>query len=223
MVALILAGGEAPTREHLDTHWPDWAASVDLVIAADSGARHAADLGLIIDRWVGDGDSIDAGLLDRLVAEGVAIERSPVDKDESDTELAIRAALTAGATAILILGATGGRIDHELANLGLLAMPELAAVPTVIYTPGSRLRLRRGPTPDWVPVSGRPGDLVSLLPVDDVVREVETRDLRYPLTAEDLRLGAARGLSNVIAGSAPAVRWRDGRLLVIETPATIDR
>lgn len=223
MTTLILAGGDAPTRTTLDTHWVGWDEAIDLVIAADGGARHAADLALVIDRWVGDGDSIDPALLERLAAAGVVIDRAPVDKDRSDTELAIRSALAAGATSIAILGATGGpRIDHELANLGLLAMPELDAIPTVMYTPGSRLRQLDGPTP-WVSVSGRPGDVVSLLPVSAVVSGIETRDLRFPLAGETLRIGASRGLSNVVGGDAPAVRWRVGRLLIVETPVTIDR
>ena len=46
MVALILADGDAPTRARLDTAWPDWADGIDLVIAADGGARHADDLGV---------------------------------------------------------------------------------------------------------------------------------------------------------------------------------
>ena len=57
--AVVLADGAAPTRLALDTAWPGWDDGVDLVVAADAGARHATALGLRLDRWVGDGDSID--------------------------------------------------------------------------------------------------------------------------------------------------------------------
>ena len=57
--AIVLADGAAPTRAQLDAAWPGWDAGIALVVAADGGARHATALGLRVDRWVGDGDSID--------------------------------------------------------------------------------------------------------------------------------------------------------------------
>ena len=79
MDALILADGDAPTRARLDLAWPGWDANVGLVVAADGGARHAAALGIAIDLWVGDGDSIGEDDLAALAASGVRIERAPVD------------------------------------------------------------------------------------------------------------------------------------------------
>ena len=58
MDALILADGDGPTRAELDRAWPGWDASIGLVVAADGGARLAVPLGVTIDRWVGDGDSL---------------------------------------------------------------------------------------------------------------------------------------------------------------------
>src|SRR6478672_8650223 len=113
MDALILAGGDLASRVELDEAWPGWDASIGLVVAADGGARHAATLGIAIDRWVGDGDSITRADLDALVAAGVPLERTRPDKDESDTELAIEAAIRLGASSVVIVGALGGpRIDH---------------------------------------------------------------------------------------------------------------
>ena len=98
----------------------------DAVVAADGGARHAAAFGLRVARWVGDGDSIGSAELDALAASGVSIGRVPAEKDESDAELALVAAVDGGATEIVVLGALGGpRVDHALANVGLLAHPAL--------------------------------------------------------------------------------------------------
>ena len=140
---MILADGDVPSRARLDRVWPGWDDGVGLVVAADGGARHASALGLTIDRWVGDGDSLDAAALTALEASGVPLERARADKDETDTELAILAALRLGADGIVVLGALGGRIDHTLANIGLLAMPALAGCPAVILDGSTRLSLSR--------------------------------------------------------------------------------
>src|SRR5688572_5729399 len=130
MHALILADGEAPVRAALDRVWPGWDAAIGLVVAADGGALHAATLGVPIDAWVGDGDSLDDAGLTALRTSGVPMRMASRDKDESDTELAVREALARGADGIVIVGGLGGdRIDHALANIGLLAMTDLAERP----------------------------------------------------------------------------------------------
>ena len=226
MDALILADGDGPTRDELDRAWPGWDAAVGLVVAADGGARLAEPLGVRIDRWVGDGDSIGADGLAALKAAGVPVEQARPDKDESDTELAVRAALRDGAEGVVIVGGLGGRrIDHALANIGLLAMPELAGRDAVILDGRSRLTLIQAPPPGGGSVDrrlpGRVGDLVSLLPVGDGVEGVTTRGLAYPLVDEPLPIGAARGLSNVRLDADAGVLIKAGSLLVVESPATL--
>ncbi len=68
-----------------------------------------------------------------------------------------------------------------------------------------------------MPLEGRPGDVVSLLPFDNRVEGIRTEGLRYPLHDEDLETGPARGLSNVRLVAAAAVTVRRGRLLIVET------
>ncbi|MBA2373424.1 MAG: thiamine diphosphokinase, partial [Chloroflexi bacterium] len=169
MKAIVLADGDVQPRDRLDAVWPGWSDGVGLVVAADGGARHAAALGLRLDLWVGDGDSVGDGALRELAGEGVAIERAPIDKDESDTELAIRAAIDRGADGVVILGAFGGRrLDHTLANVGLLALPSLAGRAAALLDAAARIRLLRAPGDGIararLDLSGRVGDLVSLVP-----------------------------------------------------------
>ncbi len=226
MVALILADGDAPTRAGLDVAWPGWDADVDLVIAADGGARLARALGVVLDLWVGDGDSLGEDGIAALAASGVPIERSRPDKDETDVELAVVAAVGRGAERLVILGALGGeRVDHALANVMLLASEDLIGRPACLLDARSRISLLRAPSPDGGP--GRrslaldPGAMVSLLPFGGDAEGVTTDGLVYPLSGETLRLGPARGVSNLVARRDASVTLRRGLLLVVESPATL--
>jgi thiamine pyrophosphokinase len=215
--ALVLADGSVPPPGELDRVWPGWSDGVDLVIAADGGARHAAILGRPIDLWVGDGDSIGGDELAALVASGVPIRRSPVDKDESDTELALVAAIEAGAGRITVVGALGGeRVDHGLANVWLLGHPDLAGRDVRLLDAAVRIRLAG---PGRVTLGGRIGDLVTLLPYGGDAGGLTTGGLRYPLRDESLRTGPSRGLSNVRIADNAFVMVGSGRILVVETPA----
>lgn len=227
---LILADGAAPSRRRLDAAWPGWDSEIGLVIAADGGARHAIAVGRTIDRWVGDGDSIDPADLAALAASGIRIERADPDKDESDTELAVLAALAEGAAWIVILGALGGvRVDHALANIGLLDHPALEGRPAWLYDEeGARLSVLVAPGGEagaagaaTRELAGRPGDLLSLIPLGVTAIGVRTEGLRYPLAGEPLILGRTRGVSNVRTGPVARITLESGRLLVIETPATV--
>src|SRR5687768_15193697 len=99
--------------------------AADLLIAADGGALALLRAGLLPRLVIGDMDSLDAASLAELAERGVELRRYPREKDETDLELALLHAAAAGATAIDILGALGGRWDHTLANVALLALPEL--------------------------------------------------------------------------------------------------
>src|SRR5205823_14427089 len=97
-------------------------ASADLVIAADSGAATALQHGCPPAIIVGDFDSLDPLTAQQLQEQGSRGIAVPVEKDETDTELAVRTAIKQGATAITILGWLGGaRFDHTMANILLLA------------------------------------------------------------------------------------------------------
>ena len=223
--ALVLADGDPPTRAGLDAAWPGWADGIDLVVAADGGARLAAALGLRIDAWVGDGDSLGEAALDELRTAGVPIELAATDKEETDTELGLLAALRAGAREVTIVGALGGlRVDHALANIQLLAHPAAAGVALQLLDARTRLRLLAAPAGDGGPVRlelpGRIGDVVSLVPLVHAAG-VTTDGLRYALSDALLRVGPARGVSNVRERSDASVLIRSGRLLVAELPATL--
>jgi thiamine pyrophosphokinase len=226
-LGIILADGPAPMRADLDAGWPGWDAGTAVVVAADGGARHAATLGLRLDHWVGDGDSIDPALLVELASAGVTIERVAAEKDESDAELALLAALAGGVDEVALIGGLGGpRVDHALANVGLLGHPALAGRPLWLYDEhAARISMLVAPDADGRAATGdftgRIGDLVSLVPIGGSASGVTTDGLRYSLHGEPIELGRTRGVSNVRTAARARVTLEVGRLLVIETPANL--
>jgi thiamine pyrophosphokinase len=210
MKVVVVASGE------LEASDVAWLNDAELVIAADGGAGSLDRLGRAPDLLVGDLDSIDPRLVERLEAAGTRIHRHPIDKEASDTELAVEEAFEAGAAEVVMLGAMGGaRLDHELANLLVLADPALA---------GRQVRVVRGDTQvrglhagDRLVLSGSAGDLVTLLPVGGDAAGVTTEGLQWTLDGATLRMGRSRGLSNEVVSSPASVRLTEGTLLVVET------
>lgn len=183
-----------------------------LIIAADGGAHVAVHFGLRPQVVIGDMDSIDPGLLADLEHNGAAIHRYPAEKNETDLELALIYAAEHDAAAIRVIGAVGGRLDQTLSNIYLLALPPLA---------GCDVRLVADAEETWLvgagehDIDGSVGDTISLLPISKVVRGVTTEALYYPLRDEDLYLGPARGVSNVMRADHARVTVREGMLLIV--------
>jgi thiamine pyrophosphokinase len=184
----------------------------DLLIAVDAGADAVARAGLTPDLLVGDLDSITVLGLADLERRGVELVRLDTAKDETDTEAALRVAVEQGADRITVYNALGGpRLDHLMGNLLLLTAPWLAPVRVTLVDGLHEVFLCKG---DAV-VIGRPGDTVSLLPLSQVVEDVRTEGLRYPLFGEPLRQGATRGVSNELTGVQARVIHGEGALLLI--------
>jgi thiamine pyrophosphokinase len=187
-------------------------ASADLLLAADSGAATALQYDLMPAIVVGDLDSLEALPLQQLQERGSQIIQAPVEKDETDTELAIDTAIEHGATSITLLGALGGsRFDHTMANVMLLAGYE--QLPIQIVDGPTICWLLRGPGSSSF--EGHSGDLLSLIPLTSEATGVRTDGLYYPLHGETLHFGKPRGVSNVLTEEHAEVSLAQGLLLVI--------
>ncbi len=218
---LVVGDGDVPARAALDQAWPAWGADVTWVIGADGGAAHAVALGWQPDLVIGDLDSLAPADAEELVRAGVPIERWPADKDQSDLELALRAALRRSPAPVTIIGALGGpRLDHALAAVWLLALPAARGRSVTLLDATSRVRLLRGP--EALDLKGRAGDLVTLLPFGGPAHGVRSTGLAYPLDGATLAFGPSRGLSNVRIGERAAIALEQGRLLIVESHAMED-
>jgi thiamine pyrophosphokinase len=204
---VVVAGGDRASRA--PSVPPD-----ALVIAADSGVDHAHAIGLRVDVAIGDFDSISEDGLARVEAEGARIERHPEAKDETDLELALDEALRLGATEIVVLGVGGGRLDHLLANVLLMASPKFASCETTAFDGPVRVHVVHGGQPA-TSLPGERGELLTLLPVGGAAWGITTDGLRYPLLGELLASGTSRGVSNVIDTLPASVQLEAGTLLAV--------
>jgi thiamine pyrophosphokinase len=210
--ALVFANGDAcdgpMVRQSLAEFDGAW------VIAADGGARQASRLGLNIQTLIGDMDSLDEQELAAFSVSVADVRRYPAEKNETDLELALLHAASTGATRIRIFSAIGDRIDQTLANVYLLALPELA---------GLDVRIVAGHQECWLVypgehvIRGAPGDTVSLIPVGSAAQGIRTENLYYSLHNETLTLGPARGISNIMQTEAARVWLQQGKLLIVHT------
>ena len=209
--AVIIAHGELEVTPEVQ----GLVRRADLIIAADGGASAAVAQGWWPHLVVGDLDSAPPGVLATVEAHGAKLIRHSPRKDETDTELALQAAIEQGAEEIYLLGVTGNRVDHTLANLLLLGRADLAALRVTVLAGRQRILAIR----DQAEISGRPGDLVSLLPIGGDAEGIWTTGLEYPLRGETLPLGIPRGISNVLTEPRATVRLERGVLLAVVTPA----
>lgn len=183
----------------------------DWLVAADGGARQLGRLGLLPHLLIGDMDSLTREEVAAFERAGVRLQRRPVEKDETDLELALRAALDRCCTRVRIAGAMGGRFDQVLGHLFLLMLPEAAGIDLRLDDGVEEVFLIR----ERGVIDGQPGDVVSLLPLAEPAVEVSTRGLKYPLAAETLYPHRTRGISNVMLLAQAEVYVSSGCLVCV--------
>ncbi|MCP3998190.1 MAG: thiamine diphosphokinase [bacterium] len=203
--ALIVAGGN-PVKTAVLSHLanPSW------VVAADSGLDQAYRLGISPDLVVGDMDSVTPDALARAEDDGVAIERHPMAKDATDLELAIDAASAAGFERATIIGGTGGRMAHTLAN-AMVLLKERSIVLDWRTSRATITAVRSGESQHF---RNSDGPLLSILAIGGPAACSST-GLRWPLGLSPLVAGSTRGISNEITGETATVSVSSGQVLTI--------
>ena len=204
---LIFANGDLPNIEKARSILRD----DDYIICADGGTRHASSLDLKPALVIGDMDSAESSLLQKLQADDVPIELFPRDKNETDLELAINKAIELHSKEIVIVAALGGRLDQTLANIALLTDPRLAAFNIKLDDGVEEIFFCR----DQVQVHGRSGDIVSLIPWQGVVDGIQTTNLKWSLENETLYPEKTRGISNEMTSDVAIVKISSGLLLIV--------
>lgn len=189
----------------------------DLIIAADSGMEFFYRNGLVPNEIVGDFDSVTAGILEffRENNPQIKIRKFQPEKDETDTELALRTAINAGCKKIWLLGAIGTRLDHVLGNIHLLGMAMEQDCECIMLDSCNRIRmLQHGMK---ILREEQYGEYISLFPFTPTVKGLTLRGFKYPLEKYELQCYHSLGVSNEISQDEAEISFEEGILLMVES------
>jgi len=211
MRALIFVNGEYAAATEAAEYYIALAAAADLVIAADGGASQALMLGVTPDLLIGDFDSLAPEELEKASAAGAEIERHPVHKDQTDTELAVAAAEARGCDEIVLVGALGGEPDHLLGNLSVLR--GLAQRDRTARAVAIDVVVRALCAPAKLVLACAPGTRVSLSVLTERA-SVTLSGFDYEVTHGSLCANSCVGLGNAVAQPPATITLHKGELLV---------
>lgn len=195
----------------------------DIIVCADSGLDAAKELGLDIDFLMGDFDSVHKDTLGRFMEENsldgsnTKFARYPAEKDYTDMHLILEWAVEKKPSGIVILGATGGRLDHLIANINILMLPLENNIPAYIVDRNNKLCLI-----DSQYVIKREESrwkYISVYPLTDKVTGVSLNGVKYPLDNVELKKGGSTTVSNEFAADADkaVISLDTGILIVIQS------
>ena len=206
-VGLVL-NGESPSRHDLEQ-----LEDCQEIVCADGAARHLLKANKIPSVIVGDLDSLDPEVYKWVDAMSIPLERHPRDKDYTDGELALQAALKHEPDQLVIIGGHGGRSSMFMANLKILRRAHDAGVDATMMGRGETLRyVDEGEDLD---LSDLHGATFNVLPIGgDAV--VTIQGAQFEGERIELRGASARGVSNIVDKEGPArVETHEGLALVI--------
>ena len=182
------------------------AAEAGTLLAADGGANHLARLGLRPSRVIGDLDSLS----DRTTAwlgEDCLVRRP--DQDRTDLEKALEFAFDElGVGSVVVLAALGGRPDHDLGNLGLLARRALGER-LVFECSNHRVMALSGEAE----LTARPGETWSFWTFDPAAR-VSLGGVRWPVEETPLDASGRPSISNEAVADRIHIRSDGGPVIV---------
>lgn len=209
MKALIISSGEIKDYNLLKKVVED----NDYIVCADGGVNHLLKIDKTPNIVLGDLDSVGKEELEVLKKKSIEIKKFPPMKDETDTELCVDYLLEKGFKNITLMGVTGTRIDHMLANIYLLKKIYKAGYSGSIIDENNRIYY----TEDKISLEKRKDYFVSLIPINKEGVEISLEGFLYPLKNEHLDFGSTRGISNKIIEETGEIKLYSGCILVIES------
>jgi len=184
---------------------------IDKIIAVDGGANKVRNLNLLPDLIIGDLDSITEKNKKYYSKKNIETIKYPVEKDQTDSEIAVDYCLENNFKELYLTSALGGRIDQQLANINLLEyIYELNLKARIISKKIEIALIDRKKQ-----FFNKKGFRLSLIPQSKVVRGLNIKGCKYNLDNMDIERSKSRGISNLILGAEAEVNLQSGLLFYI--------
>lgn len=200
---IVIGAGKLETEFLSEFSWRP----SDFIICADGGLRHAQQVGIRPDLLIGDQDSFTEGF-----PEGIPALTCLPEKDDSDMMLAVKEGISRGYREFVLLGATGGRFDHTLANLQTIAYGLEQGVSVTIADQYNLISMLRE---DTVFLPRMDGCYLSVFSYTPSCEGVTLTGVKYPLTGARLTNWFPLGLSNEISAERAQITVEKGTLVVV--------
>ncbi|EUJ49314.1 thiamine diphosphokinase [Paenilisteria rocourtiae] len=183
-------------------------------IGVDRGAIRLTERGIIPIIAMGDFDSLSKSELEHLKTI-TEVTEFPAEKDETDTAIGLKWALNQKPDLIRIFGATGGRLDHLLANIMMLMQPEFLDVISKIELI-DRYNYIKMYTPGEYTVSKIQDKKYAAFITMANVTKLTLKGFKYPLTEANYPFGAALS-SNEFSAERGTFSFQTGLILFIQS------
>ncbi|MDF2841308.1 MAG: thiamine diphosphokinase [Clostridia bacterium] len=185
---------------------------VDTIICADGGTRHLYHMNIIPHVIIGDLDSTKGEYIEYYKSKQVSIIQYSSDKDKTDTHICLEYALERY-DEIVLLGATGSRLDHTLGNISILKMAADKGKKACIVDEKNELYVVK----DGIKLQGKKGDLISLLPLSSKVEGINFEGVSYPLHNAVMEIGDPYGVSNCFNEDCVTLTIKSGYMIVTKS------
>lgn len=185
----------------------------DYIICADSGVKHAEQMGIIPDIMLGDFDSIEPELFESYKKKGIKIIDYPPEKDKTDAHIALEYALDLSPEEIILLGYIGSRMDHTIANIHTLQNPLARQVDAYIINENNKIFLVNGSKV----IKNDFGRYISFIPLTSEAKISVDKGVKYPIHNIVMRQQESLGVSNELTHESCTLQMHQGTIIVIQS------
>ncbi|RNF40641.1 thiamine diphosphokinase [Planococcus salinus] len=210
MIIVITAGG--PVQE-----LPDLALWQEAdFIGVDAGTLVLLEKGITPVAAVGDFDSVSSDELKKISSLFPGLQLAPAEKDETDTELALKKAMTFQPEIVIVTGVTGGRLDHYMSALHAIYSFQMKFPATKFLLVNRQNRIRFLSPGKHVIKRGEDFRFVSFYPFAEAIRGLSLSNFKYEVLNESIPFGSTRFISNELF-SEGIVSIEEGSCIMIES------
>ncbi|WP_313346812.1 thiamine diphosphokinase [Sedimentibacter sp.] len=204
MTTLIVGNGSDIDKSHIED------LNVDYVICADGGLEKVKKLGLIPNLILGDFDSVNKSVLEDYKNLNIETVKFPSEKDYTDMELAISHAVKMGFNDIVLVGASGTRLDHTVANMLLIEKYYKKDINIRIIDNNNFIQI----VTESMIIPFRKNYYVSLIPLSENIEGLTLEGFKYPLNNINVERGSTLCISNEVSEDVGLIKLNKGSAFV---------